>query len=247
MSKITPDYSGYPSDGREGFTYIYGICDPFTQELRYVGKALNPRVRFWGHLSFLKKNRKVYSTYWLQSVIKKGGSPEFFIIEEVPNASWQDAEIFWISYFRSIGCRLTNLDHGGKGPSRVSDETREKFRKASMGNQNWTGKHHSQETKDKLSGIVTEYFKTNVNPWKGKTHSADSRMKMRESSSTVQWWNIELPDGSFAVIKNLRAFSLDNGLNPKAMHMAYTHGNKTRGGYRVKRATELEINNHVSD
>jgi hypothetical protein len=41
--------------------------------------------------------------------------PEIFCIEEVVDADWQEAEQFWIAYFRFVGADLLNQTAGGDG------------------------------------------------------------------------------------------------------------------------------------
>ena len=112
-------------------TYIYGLVDPRTNELRYVGKTvLTPKRRLESHIRFAS-NGKSYSSKWINSLSKDGLLPECFVIEEIePLGDWTEAEQFWIAYYRFIGCRLCNLTDGGEGHSGliVSQETKEKIK-----------------------------------------------------------------------------------------------------------------------
>ena len=63
----------------------------------------------------------------------------------VDNLEWCDSK-----YNNNYGTKIDRLmGHY------VSDETKEKIRKANIGNKNWLGKHRSQETKDKISKALT--------------------------------------------------------------------------------------------
>jgi hypothetical protein len=99
-------------------TFIYGLVDPRTQELRYVGKTvLNPVRRVMVH-SWRARTapHKRHSMAWLLSLEKAGFAPDVFIIEEVPpDDDWIEAEQFWIAYFRMIGADLCNHTSGGEG------------------------------------------------------------------------------------------------------------------------------------
>lgn len=95
---------------------IYGLIDPFTNELRYVGKSTSglrrPRMHLWP--SNLKKKRWVYN--WLRQVLAQGGKPEIVVLESHDNPhELYEAEQWFISYYRSLGCRLTNCSDGGPG------------------------------------------------------------------------------------------------------------------------------------
>lgn len=98
---------------------IYGMIDPLTNELRYIGKTyLRPGLtvkeslnkRLLGHL----KSRKItYHSRWVKGLLAVKEIPEIFLIEKV-GVSWADAEKFWISYFKTIGSKLTNTTEGGE-------------------------------------------------------------------------------------------------------------------------------------
>lgn len=96
-------------------TFIYGLCDPLTQQLRYVGKANRPDVRRYQHIESRALIKKTHKNHWIKSLMVKGKRPEMFIIEEASRDDWKDAEQFWISYFKSIGADLTNTTCGGDG------------------------------------------------------------------------------------------------------------------------------------
>jgi hypothetical protein len=88
--------------------------------LRYVGKtAQGIKKRLHEHRNdALNRRRNSYSSKWLRKVFGFGFEPEVEIFEEVADgADWVEAEQFWIAYWRSLGCRLTNLTIGGEGLS----------------------------------------------------------------------------------------------------------------------------------
>jgi hypothetical protein len=96
------------------YTNIYILINPITNEIRYVGKANNVKERFKNH-----KNRcrdtNTYKRHWINKLRLKGLYPELEVIDIVPISEWHYWEKFWISYFKSIGCRLTNTTSGGDG------------------------------------------------------------------------------------------------------------------------------------
>lgn len=103
--------------------YIYALREPDTHEVRYVGKTHDLNHRLKNHKNDKKDTRKAR---WIQSLRKKGLEPELIVLAEV-GADWQDAERYWIAYFRSIGADLTNHTDGGEGLHNPSDETRTKI------------------------------------------------------------------------------------------------------------------------
>lgn len=95
---------------------VYGLIDPLTQELRYVGKSTcglrRPKMHFWP--SNYNKRRYVYN--WIKGLIHQGLKPEIIILEEHHDQSaLYEAEQWNIAYWRGLGCRLTNLSDGGPG------------------------------------------------------------------------------------------------------------------------------------
>jgi hypothetical protein len=103
----------------EAVTLIYGLFDPRTNELRYVGKTdqtLKDRLK--AHIGRRNLTSKRHSSRWISGIINSGARPEIFEIEKVPPGwDWKECEEFWIEYFKSIGCRLTNISSGGEGAS----------------------------------------------------------------------------------------------------------------------------------
>jgi len=113
-------------------TFIYGLVDPNTHSIRYIGKANDPHVRLYRHL---KEKSHTHKSMWLRSLKERGLSPEMQIIEEVPVLGWQASERYWIKYYREQGCDLTNSTDGGDGLHGyvITEEHREKLSKAAIG------------------------------------------------------------------------------------------------------------------
>lgn len=94
-------------------TYIYILQDPITEEVRYVGKSINPKRRYRSHL-WDKPKVKYYSYYWIQSLLKRGLKPIMTIIDET-ETNWEELERYWILQFKTWGYSLTNITEGGEG------------------------------------------------------------------------------------------------------------------------------------
>ena len=136
--------------------FIYALKEPDTGEIRYVGKARDPKKRLTGHLkdSFRFTNHRAC---WIRSVLSKDQKPILEILDEVPVEYWQQWEVAWIEFFREQGCRLVNTAKGGEsGPGLFGrqhpgfgkprpNEVRAKLRAANI------GKKLSEEIKRKIS------------------------------------------------------------------------------------------------
>lgn len=108
-----------------GAVYLYGLVDPRTDLLRYVGKTYSPKQRLKQHLKDgrLRPNR-CHRSGWVRSLLNAGVEPEMVILEEVAADAWRKAETFWIGYLRYIGCDLVNSTGGGRGLDSFTAESR---------------------------------------------------------------------------------------------------------------------------
>lgn len=154
---------------------IYILCDPSTDEVRYVGKTIDEAGRFRSHISdsHSEGRTKNHKDACIRSLDKIGLRPKMEVLERIENSDdtdWQHVERFWISYLRFLGCRLTNLDSGGRNGTRRSPETIEKCR---LGN---IGKVVSLETRWRI-GRVNRGKKLSHPPDRGAHISAAKKGK----------------------------------------------------------------------
>jgi len=84
---------------------IYGLMDPFSGQVHYVGRSLTPKKRYKKHmrqgkklLAYLKRGNRLISKTkeeWIAHLLLKGKSPTMVIIEIVPVSKAQIAEDYW--------------------------------------------------------------------------------------------------------------------------------------------------------
>jgi NUMOD3 motif len=159
---------------------IYGLIDGDTLELRYVGQTTQFLDRR------LKDHRKLDSpnlhfNNWIKVV-----SVNALVLERDPE-DLNGSERRWIREMREQGARLLNLADGGYGCGPCLPETREKIRVAKIGRpmteearanmsaaqkrrlspNSMLGRHHSAETRAKLSIF-----------WKGRKFSTETCAKI---------------------------------------------------------------------
>lgn len=149
--------------------YIYGLFDPRTGTLRYVGKSDRPRERLTNQMNEVSATHRCH---WVQELRGLGLKPVQRIIDAVPaGGDWQAVERAYIAAVRSIGEPLTNGTDGGDGVTGLSDEVRAKMRAT------WTGRKHRPESLAKIGAAS-----------KGRVHTQEwreymsARMKDREFS-----------------------------------------------------------------
>lgn len=118
---------------------VYALTEPPGTEnagqIRYIGKSFQGKQRYYEHIKPCNLKAKTHKIHWIKSLQENGLNPEFIILEEFETASPLDeAEDFYIEYFRALGCKLTNSCDGGKGtPGRkYSVETLEKMREKAL-------------------------------------------------------------------------------------------------------------------
>lgn len=95
-------------------TYIYALRCSTSGDIRYVGKANNPKKRFREHLR-TDRTASSHKKNWIQSLLSKGLKPKLEILEEVSMDTWKERERYYITKYRKI-YKLTNYTDGGEGP-----------------------------------------------------------------------------------------------------------------------------------
>lgn len=182
--------------------FIYTLADRRTPDnIRYIGKALDPHDRAKRHLQPYYLKEKNYKSRWINKLLKEGSTIIMEVLDVVNESEWQFWETHWIGQLKAWGYSLTNTTLGGEGllltpdvlkrrnasniGRVVSPETREKIRVSQLGKviseehkqrlrEVNTGKKYSDETKSKLSKMR----KGEGNSFFGKTHDEDSLNKM---------------------------------------------------------------------
>jgi NUMOD3 motif len=172
-------------------TFIYALCDPDTEMVRYVGKSDIPKTRYFHHL---KDKHRTHKVNWINQLKTQGKLPLLKIIEEVNKDLWEQSEKKWVTYYRSlVGDKLTNIVDGGIGPN-MTEETRKKISEALKGRPPSLaaikgsiayrkGKSLSIEICKKISASFTaEKRKEMSERQKGKKLSDEAKRKISEAN-----------------------------------------------------------------
>lgn len=164
----------------KGKTFIYALISPINFEVRYVGKSDDPWNRLYIgnsiHIAHLNDESRTHKGYWIRSLKRKNIIPILQILEVCKKYEWQKREIDWISFYRKIGCNLTNGTNGGDGISGhvFSEESRKrlsialknrKYDKKAAGrkiSKALTGKKASEQTRQILSNAAKLRWITDV-------------------------------------------------------------------------------------
>lgn len=145
-------------------TFIYGLVDPRTQAIRYIGKADQPRTRLVQHIHDSKRRRNHCAT-WVRSLQSNGLRPTLQIVDEVAMAEWKAVEAAYIQFYREEGCDLTNLTQGGDGALSGKDNPW-------YGKGPFLGKKHSAEARARMG------TRGESHPQFGKPLSPEVRAKL---------------------------------------------------------------------
>lgn len=89
-------------------TLIYGLTDPQTKEIRYIGKTATSLSERVSKHYYECRREKHHRARWIRSLLNRGLQPESIILEEVPEEDWQWYEKWWIVYGKTQGWGLTN-------------------------------------------------------------------------------------------------------------------------------------------
>jgi len=172
-------------------TYIYTLTDPNTNEVRYLGKSVNPTKRFANHLTC---KVKTHCRNWIISLMKNNQLPILNIIDET-DSDWIWLEIYWIEQFRQWGFNLTNLTKGGEGQNgrKASEYTKKKMSDSRKGKMYLTdesklkisiankGKIRTDKNKDKISNSLKNYYSKNKQASKGiKRNTCNNKLKKEQ-------------------------------------------------------------------
>jgi hypothetical protein len=106
---------------------IYGLFDPRTMQLRYVGVTSRPVFfRAKDHeMHALTGQTSCSSLEWISELLSLNLRPLFLVQESfTTREEGFAAEIAAIAYYRSIGCPLLNKSSGGSGPIGCSRSTK---------------------------------------------------------------------------------------------------------------------------
>lgn len=196
-------------------TKIYTLTDPNTNEIRYVGKANDPKKRWYQHCK--QSNKKTHKTNWINKLLKENKKPILDIIDEVPVTEWIFWETYWISQLKTWGFNLTNNTIGGDGstfgnktsfkkgqiPSNkgipLSDEAKEHLRILNLGkkqsiktiekrNKSLEGKRFDN-SKEFIEGGEKTRFNKGEEPWnKGKS---GHKLGGKKTAKIVQQFDLE--------------------------------------------------------
>jgi len=222
----------------EKLIFIYGLCDPDTNELKYIGLSTVGFKRLQNHYNccyqFSKKrgNYKLYSNIkrWVKELKDKKKIFKVIYLEYFDNDGphVDEAEMFWIAYFKMLGANLLNHDNGGRTEYL---------------------KYHNDEYKLKASRIakknnnkpeMLEFFKKHTtDTWKNpeirKRRLAGMRSGKKRNKQQIQNMiqgnsqRFTIKDDLGNIYPSLNETARQLGVGAMVVHRALKNGKKVKG------------------
>lgn len=160
---------------------IYMITNKINNK-KYIGQSINIKRRKSEH--FYKKCDMVIS----RSIFKHGKENfDFEILELCEESHLNELEIKYITQYKSNNRVFGyNIDNGGNGSGKMSEETKQKLSEANKGEKNaFYGKTHTEESVKKMSNSKLG----ENNPFHNKKHSDETLKKMSVINKNGDWNN----------------------------------------------------------
>lgn len=229
-----------PKRTRSWKLLIYGLTDPRTDEVRYIGRSTSGLVRPYRHLENKRVTESHYPVYcWIRKLKELGLKPAVLVLEdfgeckdwETANALLNEAEMRWIAAKRKEGAHLLNCTDGGGGllGHKLSDETRTKMRESQF-------RRFLKRTADPSPDPSAARFSLDIvvptkrqtrkkkgdqsgarNPFYGKRHSEETRRKISEREVS------QVTRDRIRLAKVKRVCCLDDGLVFDSVRLASQH------------------------
>lgn len=151
---------------------IYGLLEPRTSVLRYIGKAKCPNKRLRAHIAEAKRG-SAFKDDWIRSLLRSGSEPALMALEHSNKSEIDDAERFWIASLRAAGAKLMNVADGGDGgalPPKSRAKQAETLRR----------RYEDPEFRSMMTEVVRrpEVRAKIAAAIRGRTHSAETRAKI---------------------------------------------------------------------
>lgn len=132
---------------------IYGLRDPRTKFLKYIGRSSSGLRRPRTHLCRSVYEHGRYEVYsWIRALHAEGMVPDILVLQECESADeLDDAETEQIAYFKFCGAVLTNMTSGGSGTRAVKSRKGQK------------GHTPTKETREQISKSLKKFFEDPAN------------------------------------------------------------------------------------
>lgn len=161
---------------------VYGLTDPNTNTVRYIGITIDLKRRYRRHLADGGDSHRVR---WIKKLLALGLKPGLEILEIVADELAQKAERKWIKHYGRKN--LVNATDGGDGLWNPSWDVRRKISRAGIGRQKSPAELENMRLRAignsyGLGHVVSDEHRAVISKThKGKVLSEETRRKISET------------------------------------------------------------------
>lgn len=209
--------------------FIYGLIDPTTKELKYIGKTVRGVQRLRDHVKETRvsprsgmKSKKVN---WINKLKNNNLIFDVIYLEYCESESdLNEAEVFYINYFKSIGSNLLNLSPGGESSYSHIFTKEEKL--------NLSNKMKLIMNTPEVLKKCSESHKGQVSHNKGKKSSPETITKIKLANAKRA---IKVIDNNGVVYESLLDASKKVGCTPTDVRNCLINPNKIVKGLKFRK------------
>ena len=181
---------------------IYGLRDPRTNQIRYIGRSSSWKTRPDQHRRDARRpSDQSPKSVWIRELIDAGLDYEMIVMEQCDTReASMDAERKWIAEGWRLGWPLFNRTHAPSGATYVSAETREKIAATKRGKPRYDlrGKPNPKVAEAQRNRPRTEEFRAKMRainaarrgisgPLKGIPLSAEHKARISAGKTGKPW------------------------------------------------------------
>lgn len=188
--------------------HIYGLTEPNSEFVRYVGYAKNLDGRFRSHLKEAAIKAGTHKLYWLRKLFREGKQPGIVTLEVTTVEHRVEREQYWIAKLKLTN-NLVNSTKGGDGLIDPTDDVRKRIGRASSLRMKGVPKPYlrgrplTEETRKRISEALkgntcgrggkgvpkSEEHKREIGYGnQGKVRTPEMRIRMSEANKGKQTW-----------------------------------------------------------
>lgn len=204
----------------------------FPNEKVYIGiTSMKPEKR-WNYGHGYDRNQPL-----MKNAIQKYGWDNIFheiLFDGLTKEEAEQKEIELIEFYNSSNRKFGyNVQLGGNSNGKLSEETKRKIGDSNKGEKSywynhegyWNGKHHSEETKEKIK----EFMNSNRNPNYGKQCSEEIKRKISESQILKRGKPVRCIETEI-VYRSLKDANRQTSIDRKSIGLCCNGKQKTAGG-----------------
>ena len=108
VERVMRNRKEYTRQKRQNTEFIYILKESDTEEIKYVGRTIDPKKRLKNHMVSTHLEPPSQKNNWIKSVIARDANVILEILEEVPREKASEKEYEWITKLTKEGHDLKN-------------------------------------------------------------------------------------------------------------------------------------------